>query len=160
MRHWLFKTEPTTYGWADLVRDRRTSWEGVRNYQARNLLRDEVEVGDLVLVYHSVVDPQVVAGVARVVRAAYPDPFALDPASRYFDPSATAAEPRWVMVDLAPLQPFAPPITRAELKDAPELGEMMVLKRGSRLSIQPVSSGEWRAVLALRGLAPADLEGA
>ncbi len=160
MRYWLFKTEPSTYAWADLVRDGRTSWEGVRNYQARNLLRDEVRAGDLVVVYHSVVDPQVLAGVARVVRASYPDVFALDPASRYHDPGATPGEPRWVMVDVAPLRAFTPPITRAELKAAPELAGMKVLERGSRLSVQPVSGDEWREVLALRGLVPNDLEGA
>jgi len=150
VRTWLFKTEPETYSWTDLVRDGRTCWEGVRNYQARNLLRDEVAEGDLVLFYHSQVQPQVIAGIARVVRAAYPDHFAWDPASRYHDPKAGPDNPTWVMVDIAPVRAIEPPITRDELKEVPALADMMLLKRGSRLSIQPVAPAEWAAVLALR----------
>jgi predicted RNA-binding protein with PUA-like domain len=154
MRWWLFKTEPEVYGWSDLVRDRTTHWEGVRNYQARNLLRDEVRLGDQVLVYHSNVQPQVVAGIARVVREAYPDHFAWDPTSAYFDPKSDPVEPRWLMVDIEADRPFEPAIERGELKRVPELDGMMLLKRGSRLSIQPVTAAEAAAVLALRGLSP------
>jgi predicted RNA-binding protein with PUA-like domain len=157
MRWWLFKTEPSTYSWSDLVRDRRTHWEGIRNYQARNLLRDEVRAGDLVFVYHSVVQPQVIAGVARVVRDAYPDHFARDERSRYFDPKSSAGDPRWLMVDIEALQPLEPPLTRDELKTLPELAGMMLLKRGARLSIQPVTEAEAAAILALAGLEPASL---
>jgi len=154
MKTWLFKTEPESYSWDDLVRDGRTCWEGVRNYQARNLLRDEVAEGDLVLFYHSQVKPQVIAGIAKVVRAAYPDHFAWDPASRYHDPKAGPDNPTWVMVDIAPVRAIEPPITRDELKEVPALADMMLLRRGSRLSIQPVTPAEWTAVLALRGIAP------
>lgn len=152
VRYWVFKTEPDSYSWDDLVRDGRTSWEGVRNYQARNLLRDEVGEGDLVLVYHSQVQPQVIAGIARVVRAAYPDHFAWDPVSRYHDPRSAPDDPTWVMVDIAPVRAIEPPISRDELRGAPELADMVLLRRGSRLSIQPVTPAEWAAVLALREL--------
>lgn len=157
MRCWLLKSEPSTYSWADLVRDGRTEWEGVRNYQARNLMRDEMRVGDLVLFYHSSTSPQVVAGVGRVVREAYPDHHALDPSSPYHDPKATAEDPRWVMVDVAPVRPIEPPITREELKGVSELGGMMLLKRGARLSVQPVTDAEVAAVLALRGISVGEL---
>ena len=152
MRWWLFKTEPDTYSWHDLVRDRSTCWEGVRNYQARNLLRDEIARGDLVFVYHSVVQPQVIAGVARVAREAYPDHFARDSASPYFDPKATPDDPRWVMVDIEPVRSLDPAITRDELKAVSDLGDMMLLRRGSRLSIQPVSDQHATTILALRDL--------
>lgn len=150
MRHWLFKSEPEVYSWDDLVRDGRTEWDGVRNYQARNLMRDEMRVGDLVLFYHSNVSPQSIAGVARIVRDAYPDHHAQDPRSRYFDPRATPSDPIWLMVDLEPVEAIEPPITRDELKAVPELATMMVLRRGARLSVQPVTAAEYRAVLALR----------
>jgi predicted RNA-binding protein with PUA-like domain len=154
MRWWLFKTEPGTYSWDDLVRDGSTCWEGVRNYQARNLLRDEVAAGDLALVYHSVLQPQVIAGVARVVREAYPDHHARDPASPYYDPSASREDPRWLMVDIEPVLALDPPITRDELKGVPELADLMVLRRGSRLSVQPVGGRHARTILALRGVSP------
>lgn len=154
MRAWLFKSEPSTYSWDDLVRDQRTEWEGVRNYQARNLMRDEMRIGDVVLFYHSSTSPQVIAGIAGIVRDAYPDFHAQDPASPYFDPKASAADPRWLMVDITPLQSIEPPITRDELKAVPALAAMMLLKRGARLSVQPVTDAELAAVLALRGLQP------
>ena len=156
MRYWLVKTEPGTFSWDDLWSspDRTTCWEGVRNYQARNLMRDEMRVGDGVLVYHSVVSPQVIAGIAEVVREGYPDHYSWDPRSRYFDPKSTPENPRWFMVDIRALRPFEPPITREELKGVPELRDMMLLRKGSRLSVQPVTAEEWRAILALRGLNP------
>ena len=139
------------------MRDRRTCWEGVRNYQARNLLRDEVGTGDLVFFYHSVVQPQVIAGVARVVRNAYPDHFAQDPSSGYYDPKANPDDPRWLMVDISPVRPLDPPITRDELKAVPNLADMMLLRRGSRLSVQPVDVEHARAILGLRGVPLASL---
>ncbi len=102
------------------------------------------------LVYHSQVQPQVIAGIARVVRGAYPDHFAWDPSSRYHDPKAGPDNPTWVMVDIAPVRALDPPITRDELREMPGLADMMLLKRGSRLSIQPVTPAEWAAVLAMR----------
>jgi len=148
-RHWLFKTEPETFSWDDLEKSPRktTSWEGVRNYQARNLLRDEVKVGDGVLFYHSRVQPMAVVGTATVVRAAYPDPMQFDPRSRYFDPKATQAEPRWVMVDIRADARLARPVTLAEMRTMPVLEKMMLLRKGARLSIQPVTAREWEAIL-------------
>lgn len=152
MAYWLFKTEPSTFSWNDLVAapDQSTQWEGVRNYQARNMLRDEVAVGDEVLIYHSVVQPQVVAGIATVVRAAYPDHHSWDPDSRYFDPKSSPESPRWMMVDVRAARPFSPPITRDEIKACPELAGMDLLRKGNRLSIQRVTPEEWQALLALR----------
>jgi len=152
VNYWLFKTEPGTYAWEDLVRDGATCWEGVRNYQARNILRDDVRLDDLVFVYHSVVKPQVIAGIATVVKESYPDHFATDPSSPYFDSKASPKDPRWVMVDIEPVRSINPPITRDELKKVSELEDMMLLKRGSRLSVQPVSGTEAAAILALRGI--------
>lgn len=156
MRYWLFKTEPNTYSWHDLLEEpgRTAHWDGIRNYQARNLMRDEIRKGDRVLIYHSVVTPQVIAGIAEVVREAYPDHTAWDPGSRYFDPKASPENPRWVMVDIRALRSIEPPISRQELKEVPGLGGMMLLRRGSRLSIQPVTRREWEIVLSLRGLDP------
>ncbi|MDH3298861.1 MAG: EVE domain-containing protein [Gemmatimonadota bacterium] len=146
-RCWLMKTEPTTYSIDDLARDGRTHWEGVRNYQARNLMRD-MAVGDRVLVYHSNAKPPCVTGEARVAREAYPDPFARDPDSKYFDERATAADPRWFMVDIEFVRKLASPVPLDILKNAPGLQDMVVTKR-SRLSVQPVTSAEFDIVCSL-----------
>lgn len=151
-RTWLFKSEPDVYSFDDLVRDGRTEWDGIRNYQARNLLRDDVKVGDGVLFYHSNAKPMVIAGVAEVVREAYPDPSQFDARSKYADPRSDPDDPTWLMVDIAPVAPLDPPLTRDALKDVPALADMMLLKRGARLSIQPVTAAEWKAVLALGGV--------
>jgi predicted RNA-binding protein with PUA-like domain len=153
MRYWLFKTDPSVFSWQDLLRESRqtTGWKGVRNYRARDLLRDEIGEGDLVLIYHSVVRPQIVAGVARVVRSAYPDHTAWDRSSRFYDQRAAPDEEIWVTVDIKALYGFDPPITREELKTDPGLAEMMVLKRGHHLTVQPLLPREWEIVLALRG---------
>src|SRR5689334_16857502 len=99
-RYWLFKSEPETYSFERLARDRRTFWNGVRNYQARNLLRDEIQVGDGVLFYHSSTEPMAIAGIAKVVKSGYPDPTAFDPSSDYHDPDSDASDPTWFMVDI------------------------------------------------------------
>lgn len=151
-RFWLFKSEPSAYSFEDLVRDGRTHWDGVRNYQARNLLRDEIAVDDGVLFYHSNAKPMAIAGICRVVRCGYPDPSAFDPASKYHDASSDPDDPTWFCVDIAPVRAFEPPLTRERLQSEPALGDMMLLRRGSRLSVQPVTGPEWRAVLALGGL--------
>ncbi|HUE96865.1 MAG TPA: EVE domain-containing protein [Longimicrobiaceae bacterium] len=147
-RHWLFKSEPGSYSIDDLARDRRTHWDGIRNYQARNLLRDEVGAGDGVLVYHSNADPPGVAGVARVVRAGYPDPSALDPRSRYFDPKASTEDPRWFMVDIEFEERFPDLVPLSTLKETRGLEKMVVTTR-SRLSIQPVTKAEYEIVAGL-----------
>lgn len=153
-RYWLFKSEPDVFSIQDLSKQpgRKTCWEGVRNYQARNLLRDEIHRGDGVLFYHSRSEPMVVAGSAEVIRDGYPDHFAQDPAHHYYDEKATAETPIWFMVDIRLTQIFPIPVTRSMLQEHPVTAGMMVLKRGSRLSVQPVSEQEWRAVHALAGV--------
>lgn len=150
-RYWLFKSEPNVFSFDDLkkAKDQTTGWEGVRNYQARNLLRDQVQVGDEVLFYHSSVDPMHVAGIAHVVKAAYPDPHQFDPESEYHDPDAKPADPRWVAVDVRFLRDFRRPVTLQELRGTPGLEKMVLLQKGSRLSIQPVTPEEWKIVTKL-----------
>lgn len=151
-RYWLFKSEPTTYGFAQFQRDGRTFWNGVRNYQARNLLRDEIHDGDGVLFYHSNAEPMAVAGIARVVRGGYPDQTAFDPDSPYHDPDSQPDAPVWFQVDIACVAPFVKPVTRDQMKALPELADMVLLQRGSRLSVQPVTPAEWRTILRLGGV--------
>ncbi len=151
-RYWLMKSEPSVYSFDDLVREKRTFWDGVRNYQARNLMRDEMKVGDRVLFYHSNADPPGVAGLAKIVKEAYPDPTQFDPKDAHFDPKSKPEDPRWVVVDLAPLKKLKRFVSREDLRGAPKLKDMGVLRRGNRLSVQPVTPGEWRAVLALGGV--------
>jgi len=150
-RFWLFKSEPDSYSIHDLVRDGRTAWDGVRNYQARNLLRDEVRVGDGVLFYHSSCTPPAVAGTCTVVRASYPDPTQFDPRSPYHDARATRDAPRWFVVDIEPERVFSEPLPLAELRAMKALDGMVLLQRGSRLSVQPVTSAQWKAITA-RGM--------
>lgn len=150
VKHWLFKTEPSAYSIENLKKEGRTHWEGIRNYQARNLLRDEVKKGDWVLIYHSNADPPGVAGLARVACDAYSDVTALDPESRYFDPKATAADPRWVRVDVKFAKVFKRFIPLETLKVTPGLEAMWVIKN-SRLSIQPVRPEEFEIITKLGG---------
>lgn len=147
-RFWLVKSEPGAYSIADLQRDGATGWEGVRNYQARNLMRDEMQPGDGVLFCHSNADPPGVAGVARVSRAGHPDPTARDPQSRYFDAKASDADPRWYQVEIRFEERFPELIPLATLRDTPGLEAMPLLNR-SRLSVQPVTAREWEIVIAL-----------
>lgn len=146
-RYWLMKSEPGSYSLDDLERDESTCWEGVRNYQARNLMRD-MRVGDLVLFYHSNADPPGVAGIARVEREAYPDHFSWDQDSRYFDPKSSQDEPRWWMVDLSFVERFTRFVPLAELKADPGLAGMIVTGK-SRLSVQPVDASDFETVVAL-----------
>ena len=148
-RYWLMKSEPSVYSIDDLQRDGSTSWEGVRNYQARNFMRDDMRVGDGVLFYHSNAKPMGVYGVAEVVREAYPDDTAFDPASRYHDPKSTPENPTWLMVDVGYVSTFQAPVTLAALKEIPGLEDMMVIRKGSRLSVQPVTPQEWDIVLRI-----------
>ena len=144
-RYWLIKSEPDVYSIAHLEHDNRTSWEGVRNYQARNFMRDEMQPGDGVLFYHSNASPPGVAGVARVARSGYPDPTARDPDGDYFDPKATDQDPRWFMVDVEFVERFPALVPLAALRDAPGL-EQMLVNRKSRLSVQPVTEAEFEIV--------------
>ena len=148
-RHWLAKSEPTTYAITDLERDGTTTWEGVRNYQARNLMRDEMKVGDLVLFYHSSAKPTGVAGIARVVREACPDPSCYDPTSPYHDPRSTPQAPRWVMVDVAFVERFGSLVTLAQMKADATLKGLAVLAKGQRLSVMPVSAEHYAHIVNL-----------
>jgi predicted RNA-binding protein with PUA-like domain len=148
MRHWLMKSEPNDYSIDDLERDGTTHWDGVRNYQARNLMRDQMSVGDAVLFYHSQLRPPGVVGLAEVVRDAYPDHTAWDPDSKYFDPKSNPEEPRWFMVDIAFVRKFDRMVTIDEMRERPELEDMVLLKR-SRLSVQPVTPQEFEVIVAM-----------
>ena len=150
-RYWLVKSEPDVFSFDDLwaAPNRTTCWDGVRNYQARNFMRDEMKLGDGVLFYHSSAEPLAVVGTAEVVREAYPDHTALDPADPHFDPKSRPDAPTWMMVDVRAVERFARPVTLAELRAAPALKQMVLLQRGSRLSVQPVRREEWDAVGAL-----------
>ncbi len=152
MAYWLMKTEPETFSFDDLVKapNRTTFWEGVRNYQARNLMRDDFKLGDLVFIYHSNTDDPSVMGVAEVVKTGYPDDSALDPKSEYFDERAKAkGQSPWVMVDVRAVQRMKIPVTRTLLREETSLKDMMVLKNGSRLSVQPVTPAEFKKVVSL-----------
>ncbi|MCZ6698654.1 MAG: EVE domain-containing protein [Planctomycetota bacterium] len=145
-RFWLIKSEPGSYSIADLERDGRTSWDGVRNYQARNFMRDEMAGGDLLLFYHSSTEPTGVAGIGRVFGPAYPDYTAWDANDKHYDPRASKENPVWVMVDVEFVEEFPAVVRLAEMKAAGELDGMLVLKRGQRLSIQPVDEAHFKAV--------------
>jgi len=147
MRHWLMKCEPAAYTIDDLERDRVTSWEGVRNYQARNFMRDEMQVGDPVLFYASNADPSGVTGLARIARAAYPDAFAWQKGHKYYDPASTKEKPIWYMVDLEFVEKFPAVVPLDVLKKTKGLEQMMVTRKGSRLSVQPVTKAEYDIVV-------------
>lgn len=149
VRYWLMKSEPDVFSIDDLARDGVTPWEGVRSYQARNLLRDELHVGDGVLFYHSSTQPPGVAGIAEVVHESYPDRTAFDPKSPYFDPKSTNDDPRWFVVDVRFVERFPAVVPLAVLHATPGLEDMVVTRKGMRLSVQPVTEEEWRIVVAL-----------
>lgn len=149
-RHWLMKSEPEVYGLGDLEREGRTHWDGVRNFKARNLMKS-MAVGDGVFFYHSNAKPPGIAGVARVCRTAYPDFTQFDPESHYHDPRATAEKPWWYMVDIEFVARFAEELSLPFLREQKDLDGMALLKRGQRLSVQPVTPGEWRRILELAG---------
>ena len=153
-RYWLFKSEPGSYSIEDLQSDRRTCWDGVRNYQARNLLRDEVKRGDGVLFYHSNAKPLAVVGLAKVMREGYVDSSAFDPDSRYFDPKSDPKNPAWCMVDIDFVTKLEQPVSRESMMSEPCLEEMMLLRRGARLSVQPVTKSEWDHILQMAGIKP------
>lgn len=154
MRYWLVKSEPSEFSFDDLwaARGRRTSWDGVRNYQSRNFMRDGMRKGDGVLFYHSNADPTGVVGLAEVAREAYPDPTQFEPGHPHQDPRSDPAEPRWLMVDLRAKRRLPRVVTLAELKQSRRLAGMPVVQRGSRLSVTPVTLAEWREVLRLAGV--------
>ena len=143
------KCEPAAYTIGDLARDGQTSWEGVRNYQSRNFMRDEMQVGDGVLFYHSSAKPMAVIGTARIVRESYPDSTSWDSAEKHYDPKSTPDESIWLMVDIQADQEFVRQVTLQEIKQNPRLETMLLVRRGMRLSVQPVTKEEWDEVVSL-----------
>lgn len=152
MNYWLFKTEPSECSIDDFAHNPTQAivWEGVRNYQARNYLRDDVAIGDQVLIYHSSCKLIGVAGIAEVIRAAYADPSQFDSRSPYYDAKATAAKPRWVAVDLGFVKKLTAVITLDKIKSSAKMAELPLVQKGSRLSVMPVTAQQWRNLLALQ----------
>jgi predicted RNA-binding protein with PUA-like domain len=149
MNFWLMKTEPNVYSIDDLKAEKQGCWEGVRNYQARNIMRDDMKVEDLVLFYHSNAKPPGVIGIARVAREGYPDHFQFDKKSKYFDKKADPKNPRWIMVDVSYVETFAEIISLDRLKTEAKLEGMPVIVKGQRLSIQPVEKKHFKHVLKM-----------
>lgn len=147
-QHWLVKSEPEVYSIDDLERDGTTFWDGVRNYSARNIMRDRMKVGDRVLFYHSNANPPGVAGIAEVVKESYPDHTQFDKKSKYHDPKATKDKPRWFMVDIGFVSKLDRIVTLPEIKDTEALSDMVLVNR-SRLSVQPVEKAEYDLILKL-----------
>lgn len=150
-RYWLFKSEPDVYGFQHLLDcpDQTDHWDGVRNYQARNLLRDEIAVGDVVLFYHSNTKPPHAAGVAEVVRPGYPDHTAWDPDQKYFDEKSDPDNPRWYMVDVKAVRWLARPVSLQEMKDNPALSDMRLVQRGNRLSVFEIEKAEFDEIVRM-----------
>lgn len=150
-RHWLLKSEPDCFSIQDLAAapKKTTYWDGVRNYQSRNFMRDDMKKGDRVLFYHSGAKPPAVAGTATIVREGYPDHTALDPQSDHYDPSASTENPIWIMVDIRLEKIFNEPIRLDELRGVKGLEKMELLRKGSRLSVQPVTEQEFQIILDL-----------
>ena len=151
-RYWLMKSEPRAFSIEDLEKSpkRTTCWDGVRNYQARNFMR-EMAIGDQILFYHSNAEPPAVVGIAEVVRTAYPDQTQFDKASHHYDPASVPSAPRWDMVDIRYHQTFKTSLPLDRLRLEPKLKSMVLLQKGSRLSVQPVTEAEWAVILKLAG---------
>ena len=146
MAYWLLKSEPESFGYDDLVRNKREGWDGVRNYMARNYMR-EMAKGDRAIFYHSNAKPPGVAGIAKIVKTAEPDPTQFDPGSKYFDPKSNPDDPRWDWVTVAPERKLAF-VPLDELKAIPELADCLLLKKGNRLSVFPITEAEFEAMVA------------
>ncbi|TGN20930.1 EVE domain-containing protein [Leptospira idonii] len=149
MRYWLFKTEPDVFSIDHLEREKISFWEGVRNYQARNHLRDDVKKKDLILFYHSSTNPLGIAGIAEVVEERLPDPFQFDPKSKYFDPKSKKEDPRWFGVKIKLHKRFKNFVTLDQIRETEGLEDMIVIRKGGRLSIQPVQKSEFDIILKL-----------
>lgn len=148
-QYWLMKSEPSVYSINDLKKEFRTPWDGIRNYQARNFMRDSMQIGDSVLFYHSNSKPPGIAGIAKIASTPYPDHTALNPKSTYFDPKSTKEKPIWMMVDVSFVKQSKRFIPLPELKTYPQLANMKVIQKGVRLSIQPVTKDEYAFILGL-----------
>lgn len=150
---WLMKSEPYEFSIDDLAirKNQTTYWEGIRNYQARNFMRDKMNIGDKIFFYHSRAKPLAIVGTMEVASEPYPDPSQFDPKSKYFDEKATEEKPRWFLVDVKLIKKFDRPVTRDEIKKEESLQDMMVIKKGARLSIQPVQAHEWEKIHEMAG---------
>ncbi len=151
VNYWLMKSELDVYPYTQLVADGSTHWDGVRNYQARNMMRDAMKVGDFVLFYHSNCKPPHVAGVARVCKEGYPDHTSWDASSNYHDPKSTADSPRWFMVDIEPVMELPDSVSLQSVRDNPACENMLLIRRGQRLSIQPVDEDDFATILTMGG---------
>lgn len=151
MKYWLFKSEPDVFSFADLKKRRREPWSGVRNYQARNFMRDEMRVGDAGLFYHSSCPEPGIAGAIVIDSEPYPDPTQFNPADEYFDPKATPEKPVWQLVDVAWAKDFTQFVSLEMLRSDPALTELIILRRGNRLSITPLTAADYRRICRLGG---------
>ena len=149
MACWLMKSEPETYSIDDLERDGREMWDSIRNYQARNMMRDAMRIGDDVFFYHSNCKEPAIVGIARVASEPYPDPTQFDPDSKYFDPKSNADDPRWLLVDVEFVRKLSRKLTLTELKTQSGLDGLILARRGNRLSIMPVDKQHWNRILSL-----------
>jgi len=154
MKYWLMKSEPDVYGLDHLRKEKKGHWDGIRNYQARNFMRDQMKPGDLAFFYHSSCESPGIVGIMEIHRPAYPDFTAFDPTQKYFDPKSDPAKPRWFMVDVKYVRKLKRPITLSELKQYKPLAGMRLLQRGNRLSILPIDKKEWDYILKLEDKAP------
>ena len=149
MAYWLMKSEPDVYSIDDLERDGREKWDCIRNYQARNMMRDDMRIGDEIFFYHSNCKEPAIAGIAKVASKPYPDPTQFDENSRYFDPKSSRDEPRWILVDVEFVRKLKRPIRLVDIKAHPGLEDMILVRRGNRLSIMPVEKKHWDLILTL-----------
>ncbi len=149
MTHWLMKSEPDVYSIDDLHRDGHEMWDSIRNYQPRNMMRDDMRIGDEIFFYHSSCKVPAIVGISRVCSEPYPDPVQFDKTSRYFDPKSSKDNPRWILVDVEFVRKFDRAITLTELREQPGLDGMILMRRGNRLSIMPVSDEHWDLILTL-----------
>ncbi|MDX1976718.1 MAG: EVE domain-containing protein [Pseudanabaenaceae cyanobacterium bins.68] len=150
-QYWLLKSEPLTYSIDHLASDRTTDWEGIRNYQARNFMRDQMQVDDLAIFYHSNTKPPGAAGVCRISQPAHPDHSAWNPSSPYFDPTASPTHPRWWMVEVTFISKFKQLVSLPTMRQDPELQDMLLLQKGQRLSIQPLTASQFHRICILAG---------
>ena len=148
-KYWLMKSEPNAYSIDDLVKDKKTHWDGVRNYQARNFMRDDMKKGDKVLFYHSNANPTAVVGICEVIKEGYPDFTAFDPEEKHFDPKSKDDNPTWIMVDIKIDNKLARPVTLEEIKENPKLQNMRLVQRGNRLSVMPVEKKEFNEIIRM-----------
>ena len=151
VNYWLMKSEPDVYPFSQLVADGSTHWDGVRNYQARNMMRDQLKLNDMVLFYHSNTKPPHVAGIAKVSREGYPDHTSWDPNCKYYDEKSSPDNPRWIMVDIEPVQEMEM-VSLADIKANPALSDMPLVQRGQSLSVQPVSKEQYEEICRMGGI--------